>query len=233
LEKILHMMTLSIMPLVILRRILFVGLRRNAGLQSERFEKSAKCCAAIGFVGKDRSGCLPFDEFRCGDAVVTVSGSEENSNAATLVIDQRMDLRVGTALGFSNALEFSASHASECVFMDFRAAGINRPELPARRLRERIEDAVPHSRFTPPLPIGVDRGVRGEDAQSTPGTTLPQSEKNSLQNALSVGRWSASLRILFGCASTRAVLVNFFSRFALAASFGWMRMFSMPELTLN
>ena len=225
------MMTLPVMPLVIFRGIPFVCFRRDAGLQPERFQKSAKDRAPVGFVRKDCPGCLPFDEFWCGNAVVTVSSSEEDSNGATLVVDQRMDLRVCTALGLSDALEFRTLHASERVFVDFRAAGIDRPELPTRRFRERIENAVPHSRFTPTLPTGVDRGVRSEDAQSTPRTTLPQPEKNPLQNALGIGRWSASLRALCVRAGTRSIFVNFFSRFALAASFGWMRISSMPEPT--
>lgn len=187
------MMAFAVVAPVVGSRILLVGFGRDAGFESKRLQQSAESDAAVCFVGEYRSGTLARHEFRSADAVVAVAGAEHESDGTAFAIDQRMDLRVGSSFGGSDALGFNALGSSEGVFVNLGAGGVDRPELSLRRCRERIEDAVPHTGVAPEFPSGVDGGVRGEDAQSPPGAPFPQPEKHRLENQLAIGLRPAAL----------------------------------------
>lgn len=232
LKEVFHMVTLAVVASVVFRRVALVGFRRDARFEAERLQHVAEGGAAVRFVREDRPRTLAFHEVGRGDAVVAVAGSEEDPHGPASRIYQGVDLGVGAALGFPNALVSSALRPSERVLVDLRAAGVQRPELAFHPVRKRIENAVPDAGLAPGFPARVDGGVGREDAQGPPRAPFPQPEEHRQEDRLGVDRWSPAFRACRAGESTRLVCVNFFSRLALAASFGWIRMLPIGESSL-
>lgn len=231
LEKVLHVMALFVKTFVILRWAAFVGLRRNACLKSERLEQLPERGTAVSFVSEDRSGVVPNDQLRGRDTVVTVSRPENDAERPPAGINQGVDLCIGSPFGSADALHFNALRTAKGVLVNLRAGRIDCPKFPNRGARERVEDLVPDAGLAPRLPSRIDRRVRCEDAQRPPRAAFAQPEKDGQKNLLGIDRRSPTFEFAEALTGTREGLINFFSRLALAASFGWMRMVPMPHLT--
>lgn len=231
LKEVLNMMALLVKTFVILRRTGFVGLGRNASLKPTRLEQLPERRAAVGFVGEDRSGVLASDQLGGCDAVVSVSRSENEANGAPPGVNQGVDLRVGPSFGSPDALNFNALRTAEGVLVNLRASRVDCPELPNGAVRERVEDLVPNAGLAPSLPSRVDGGVRCENAQRSPGATFPHPEEHREKDPLGINWRPPALGFTELYGSTREVVINFFSRLALAASLGWMRMVPIPNHT--
>lgn len=229
LEEVLYMMSLFVETFVILRWADFVGLGRDACLQSQRLKERSEIGAAVGLVRQNRSGVLPGNQLRSRLDVVSVSRAEKDAHPTSPTIDQGVDLGVGSSFGFADALEINAVRATESVLVDLRTGGVDRPKLASGGTCERVENLIPDAGLAPSLPSRVDGGVRCEDAQRPPRAALAHPEKHREKNLLGIDRRSSSLGYKAGRGSTRSVVINFFSRLALAASFGWMRIFTMPH----
>ncbi len=231
LEEVLHMMALLVKTFVILRRVAFVGLGRNACLESERLKQFPERGAAVGLVCEDRSGVLAGDQPGGSDAVVAVACSKDDAHGSPSGIDQGVDFRIRPSFGSADALDINALRPAKSVLVNLRAGGVDRPELPKGGTRERVEDLVPNTGFAPSLPSRVDGGVWREDAQRPPRAAFAHPEKHREKDQLRINWRPPTLGFTAGCGSTRVALINFFSRFALAASFGWMRMVPIQHHT--
>ena len=220
LEEVLHVMALFVKTFVILRRATFVGLGGNACLESERLRQLPERSAAVGFVSEDRSGIVSNDQIRGRDAVVTVSRPENDADRTPAGINQGVDFCIGSSFGSADALDFNALRAAKGVLVNLRAGRIDCPELANGGARKRVEDSVPDAGLAPRLPSRVDRGVWGEDAQRSPRAAFAQPEKYGEKNPLGIDRRPPALGIAEALGCTREGLINFFSRLALAASFG-------------
>lgn len=219
LEKALHVMALFVKTFVILRRATFVGLWRDARLESDRLEQLPECGAAVGFVSEDRSGVVPNDQIRGGDTVVTVSRPENDADRTPANINQGVDFCIGSSFGSADALDFNALRTTKGVLVNLRTGRIDCTKFPNRGARERVEDLVPDAGLAPRLPPRIDRRVRCEDAQRPPRADFTQPRNDDQKNLLGIDRRPTALRITEVIRGRPEKLI-FFSRLALAASFG-------------
>ncbi len=187
--------------------------------------------ASVGFVGKDRSGVLASDQLGGCDALVSVSRSEVEANCAPPGVSQGVDLRVDPSLGSPDALDLNALRTTEGVLVNLCESRVDRPELPNDGVCGRVEDLVTNPRLALGLPSSVDGGVRREGAQRPPRATFPHAEEHSEKDALGLDRRPGSPRVAELYGRKREVVINFFNRLALAASFGWMLMIPISNQT--
>jgi hypothetical protein len=197
-----------------------ISLGRDAGLQAQPVQGPAELIGVVSFVGEDGSLRTTLHQIRSGGQIVALSGGQTQTNRSSLVVDQGMNLGVGATSGASNLLETSNFHGTEPVLVDFDAGRIDGPQLSFRLFSKLFKNLVPDSCFAPLFSTSVNSGGRSEDAQSSPGTTFTQPEKQGFQNEVNGCGWSTSFfnpQYRFGIGRN---LINFFSSSSLEVSLG-------------
>ena len=184
LKEVLDLTPSPVVALVVAGRIFSVGLGRNARLEAAFLQEPPELPAVIGLVGQDCPAGMPLHQVGSAQEVVPMSRAQQQPERPAPGIHQRMDLGVGSAPALSNGLVFRASGPAMGLFVRLNAGRIDAPQLAFGRGGEGLQEAVPETALTPLFPTGVDRGVRGEDAQRPPGTPFAQPEEQRLEDGL-------------------------------------------------
>lgn len=220
LEKVFDMMPSLVVPFVKRDFGGPVGLGWDTGFEAERFKQRSETVAVVGFVGENGAADTALNQFGSSDQIVSIAFGKDKFDGASAVVDQGMNLGIGSSPGCPNALVFIGLSCSESVFVNFGTGRIDRPEFAGRPGGELIENALPNPRLAPLLPASVNGGVRGKNAQRSPRASLAKPIKKSLQDFFGRDRRSTAFASRFKILCTPGFGINFFSRLALAASFG-------------